>query len=56
MRLTPERQDYIVEEIDGVTNEVLRRKAFVYNEYFTQEGDLLEKDFQQHFSAFLKNK
>lgn len=56
MRLTPERQDYILEEIDGVTKEVLRRKAFVYYEYFTEDGKLLEKEFQQHFRAFLKSK
>jgi hypothetical protein len=56
MILTPEKQDYVIEEVDGVTKEILRRKSFDYLEYVAEDGTFLEAEFLQHFKAFLRQR
>lgn len=37
-KVTPEKLEYILEEVDSETKEVKRKKSFGYLSYFTKEG------------------
>lgn len=54
-KLTPEKLDYILEEVDSESREVSRRKSFNYLQYFTQKGEFLESLFLKHLEGFMRN-
>lgn len=54
-KLTPEKIEYVLEEVDSETKEVTRRKSFNYLQYFTENGDFLESQFLKHLDGFMKN-
>lgn len=54
-KLTPDRLEYILEEVDSDSKEVKTKKSFNYLQYFTKDGVFLETLFLKHLEGTLKS-
>ena len=55
MNVSEDRLEYTLEEADSKGGSVLRKKAFLYTDYFTEAGEFLEDAYQKNLGGFLKN-